>query len=314
LLSKEITGQGRRVRIFLLCLAIAFIIWLIKALTSEHTHQWTLSVHYVNLPPRISLMTHLPDTLHVVVVGKGWQFLSRQHPSSLRSLSVDLSYLQEATSGSHTISFLPLVRALHGINQSGIKVLRTEPDTLRLHFTQYFSRRVPIRANVDLSCQKQYMISGSIRLIPDSIEIFGPAEQVNALSFVSTYPLRFTSLMHSLDTTVALQLPAAIRRAYKPPEIRIHVPVSEYAEAQWDIPIRMETSRPGHYKIFPSRALITVRIPMEKMRMTTAADFSVTVVLSRDTSRYGRLICDKLPDYASLFSLIPPFAEVYRLH
>ncbi len=259
-------------------------------------------------------MSHLPDTLRILMVGKGWQFISRKHYSGRNAISVDLSFLQDAGSNNQTIAFMPLVSSLPGISRAGIKVLRTEPDTLRLQFTEYFSRRVPVRAEVTLSCQKQYMISGNIRVVPESIEIFGAAERVHALSFVSTQPLRFAALTQSLDTAVSLQLPEGVRTAYKPPEIRIYVPISQYVETQWDIPVHMETSRHGRYKIFPSHARITVRIPMEKMRMISKDDFSVMVVLSDDTARYGRLICDKLPAFTNLFSLTPPFAEVYRLN
>jgi hypothetical protein len=292
-------------------LLITFLLWLVKSLTTDYRRELAIPVDYINLPPDVHLAVELPDTLWLSLSGTGWKFLSGNLFSQLGSLTVDLSFLSHQPAGLKAYPASHFVKRLPEFRMADVRIMRIEPDTLRFFLAENFSVKVPLIAEVSITCKNQFMISGPAKLIPDSIEIFGHESTLSGISYIAVNPVRLSKVVAPVDTLIAFTLPQGIRTGLKKLQVRLQVPVSEFAEKQFMVSVRPSSNMNGRFRFYPDQAVLTVRIPVEKYRSVLSSDFSVSAeMLSRD-SKYSRLICDKLPPAAELFHLYPPFAETY---
>lgn len=253
----------------------------------------------------------MPDTLLVSLSGTGWKFLSGNLFSNLQSLTIDISFLSRQPAGVMAYPSSRFVNRIPELKSAEVKILRIEPDTLRFFLAENFTLKVPVIADVSVSCTNQFMISGEIKVMPDSIEIFGNLQTISAITSVAASPLQLDQLSASVDTTVTFTLPTGVRSGIKKQQVRLLIPVSEFAEKQFSVPVRPPLNMIGRFRFYPDHAILTVRIPVAKLRSINTSDFSVIAEMHSTDSKYVRLICDKLPLGAELFHLSPPFAETY---
>ena len=197
------------------------------------------------------------------------------------------------------------------LKSSEVKILRIEPDSLRFFLAENFSVKVPVKAEVSVTCKNQFMISGEVEVIPDSIEIFGNLQALSGISSVTAAPLILDLISYTVDTAVSFSLPQGVGTSLKKQQVRLIIPVSEFAEKQFTVPVRPSSSMTERFKFYPDKATLTVRAPVAKIKSINAADFSVIAQMHSPSARYSRLICDKFPSGTQLFHLSPPFAETY---
>lgn len=155
------------------------------------------------------------------------------------------------------------------------------------------------------------MVSEEIKVIPDSIEIFGNLQTLSSISSITAAPLKLDLISSTVDTAVSFSLPQGVRSSLKKQQVRLIIPVSEFAEKQFTVPVRPSSSMSGRFKFYPDKATLTVRAPVAKIKSINTADFSVIAEMYSPSAHYSRLICDKLPSGTQLFHLSPPFAETY---
>lgn len=247
----------------------------------------------------------------VSLSGKGWKFLSGNLFSHLQSLTVDLSFLSRQPAGVITHPASRFLRRIPELNSAEVKILRIEPDSFRFFLAENFSIKVPVVADVSINCKNQFMISGEVMVIPDSIEIFGNRQTISGISFIAANPVKLEMVSASVDTVIAFQLPQGVRSSLKKQQVRLQVPVSEFAEQQLLVSVRPSPDMTGRFRFYPDKALLTVRIPVTRIRSVNAGEFSVMAEMHSPSAKYSRLICVKLPPGTELFHLSPPFAETY---
>lgn len=269
-------------------------------------------VSYFNLPPEINLASDLPDTLIISLTGKGWKFLSGNLFTHLSSLTIDLSFLSRQHSGVVAHSAYRFVSRIPEFNSPDVKILRIEPDTIRFFLSENYSVRVPVKADVFISFKKQYMIAGDIKILPDSISVFGSLQAISALTSITTSPVKLEMVSATVDTLAPFHLPQGVRCNLKKQQVRILIPVAEFAEKQFSIPVRPSPNMTGRFKFYPETALLTIRIPLSRANHVNASDFTVIAEMHSPSAKHSRLICEKLPPDAELFQLYPPYVETYN--
>lgn len=271
-------------------------------------------MHYINLPPYFNLSSELPDTFIISLSGTGWKFISGNLFSDLDHLTIDLSFLNRQSANNITYPTSHFVRRITELNSSNIKILHIEPDSLRFSFTENFTVKVPVISQAEVTCQKQYMVIDKIKVIPDSIEIFGSRQAISGITAVKTDPIKLDLLTESVDTMVSFHLPQGLRSKFKKQQVRLIIPVSEYAELKFAVPVKPPADLSRNLKFYPDSAMLTVRLPITKVKSFSPSDFSVSAETPPAGSGFAKIVCDKLPSGTVLFNLEPPFVECYKLN
>src|SRR5690606_21790736 len=144
--------KRRKIAIFIRCIGISFVAWLLFAVSSIHTHYIKAAITYVNIPEQRAFHPLQSDTVNVRLNMSGWKiFLSKLHPDT-PEIQVDLSGLK-------TRNFIVFTNQLGFVNRQfplESKVVAISPDTLFFDFSKQTQRKVPVKPVYDINFKKQY--------------------------------------------------------------------------------------------------------------------------------------------------------------
>jgi len=128
-------------------------------------------------------------------------------------------------------------------------------DTLFFTFPAENHKKVPVNLAGDFSYRPQYMSSGPLRLMPDSVTVYGEQTRLDLVQHVSTAPLFLDDVHESLHGTVKLRRIKGVRMSDE--EVSYELPVSRYVEVRSDLPVSVQGVPAGrHLQVFPSKATV----------------------------------------------------------
>lgn len=128
-------------------------------------------------------------------------------------------------------------------------------DTLFFTFPAEDYKKVPVRLSGDFSYRSQYMSSGPLRLMPDTVTVYGEKARLDLVDHVSTASLMLDDVHETQRGTVKLRRVKGIRLSEE--EVSYELPVSRYVELRAELPVSVIGVPPGrHLQVFPSKATV----------------------------------------------------------
>jgi YbbR domain-containing protein len=108
----------------------------------------------------------------------------------------------------------------------GVKIVRITPSQVNLEVARMIKRTIPVRLDLVGKPPHGYFVEG-VEVVPDSIEVTGPAPQVDKLEAVPTDPIDVGSLTQPISQDLNLRGPAADLVTYSAEKVRARVEVQE---------------------------------------------------------------------------------------
>jgi YbbR domain-containing protein len=182
----------------LAALAVAFVLWLFVNAGKRETEILQFPIEFRNTPEHSVLVTREPvDTVAVKVNGPGALLASldgRRAPISIDLATVDVGPEMRLKIRDDMIRV-----------PRGVRILDIEPARISVHLEEIRHATVPVRLTRTGEPADGYKID-TVRLVPSSVVVTGPASTVESLQIVETEPLDLTGV------TAALQRPVALAR------------------------------------------------------------------------------------------------------
>lgn len=173
-------------------------------------------------------------------------------------------------------------------------------------FPEVTNKKVPVRKVHSISFAPQYMATGSMQLLPDSVIVYGEPSRLENIGYVLTRPIELSGLQSSVHGKVKLDTPSGVRLSVQ--EVIYSMEVSRYVEISSDVKIETRNV-PGNVElaVLPSSATAVFRcvFPLN-VNPVGVAEFYVDY---KDfvNSITGRCVahCDNLPAGVISYSLEP---------
>jgi hypothetical protein len=154
------------------CLLLAVALWLYASMREEYSTVIDVPLE-IRLPSGRALETEVASTIRAQVQGAGWQLVNHFLSSAIRCV-VDIPAKriiptvqdQQAT---FSLSRQTLAQAIQA--PVGVLVQRIVSDSLVLAVGTIASKRVPIRATLDVEPREGFICTLPVRLTPDSVTI-----------------------------------------------------------------------------------------------------------------------------------------------
>ena len=128
-------------------------------------------------------------------------------------------------------------------------------DTLFFLFSPENNKRVPVNFAGDFSYRSQYMASGPLKLVPDSVTVYGEKARLDLVDHVSTSPVYLDDVHDAQHGTLRLRRIKGVRISDE--EVSYELPVSRYVEMRSELPVSVQNVPSGrHLDVFPSRATV----------------------------------------------------------
>ena len=246
--------------VLLLALALSFSIWLIHSLSGIYSGVMTVPVEAESKIEGRAGVSTLQSVAVARVRTTGFNLVlsaGREHRKPVR-IKVDPQDLRRV-SGDDFILTGPArsnyVRAIFG---DGAVLETFLSDTLRFRFPKENHRKVPVILVSDITYKDQFMASGPVRMVPDSVIIYGEKDVIDPIDGIRTQPLSLQNVRHDVHGAVKLSRPDGVRLSDD--DAAYSIAVSRYVEIVSTVPVTMRSAPSGRsFDIRPPVAQVVLR-------------------------------------------------------
>ncbi len=257
---------NRNVAVFSFFLLLSFIFWYINALSKDITGSVNFPVRYTNFPENLALVNELPDKLTLELEGSGYSLLRARISGNNTPLIIDvdnsgLSVRDNETELEFFIHSYNLRESFMRQLRNNFEITSVQPDSINFVFDKVIVRKVPVKPDIKVNLQKQFMINGNIVTDPDSVEISGPRTIIDTIMFVETEFHEFNQVKEQITRNLEIEPIRKIGISHK--KIEITVPVEQYTEEVIDVGIRI-INKPdtAEVRLFPDMVSVQYNIAL----------------------------------------------------
>jgi YbbR domain-containing protein len=268
----------RKITVFGICLMLASLFWVMLAFNDHYSTKISVSVSYINMPENRMLIEKLPQTAEMLVNGSGYDLIPYIIRPNLANIIIDGRFIGVSASSKTGQAFVTTTSSIDFFNREhfDIKALNIFPDTIFFSFFEHGLKKVPVHLNRYFTYDRQYSLSDSVILQPDSILISGPFASLDSIKRIETEPLILNKLNKSGDYSVKIKKTSKLI-TYAPMEIGVHLEVDKFTEAEIEVPIYIEHLTNGDsVDIFPKQAKITYLVSLQNYNKVNPKLFRIS--------------------------------------
>ena len=304
----------RKVIVFGICLMLASLFWVLLAFNDHYSTKIRASISYINMPENRMLIEKLPQTAEMLVNGSGYDLIAYIIRPNLANIIIDGRFIGMSASSKTGQAFVTTTSSIDFFNREhfDIKALNILPDTIFFSFFERGIKKVPVHLNRYLTFDRQFSLSDSIMLQPDSILISGPFATLDSIKRIETEPLILNGLNKSGDYTLKIKQTSKLI-TYAPMEVGVHLEIDKFTEAELEIPISIEHLTNGDsVEIFPKQAKITYLVSLRNYNKVNPNLFRISADafdIRNAKNANLRLNVKQFPPYVQSIRLEPETVE-----
>ena len=281
---------------FLLCLLLSASIWLIHNLSQEYAGVVNVSVVAHSALKGRAAVSREPITVSARCSATGFRLLQFKH--SHRDVLVDIHAEDFVYAGedNYVVTAGELAKYSSVIFGENVKLITFLNQSYTFQFNQEKYRTVPVKAVYSASFKPQYMAAGPMKIVPDSVTVYGDNAKLASVDAVITKTLSFNDLNKSVSGVVKLVPIQGVRMSDF--EVTWSLDVVRFVEFRKTVAIESRNVPAGvSFSVYPSSAEAVFRC-----QFPASGDPAAKCVFYVDyndfaVSRSGRCVahCDALP-------------------
>jgi len=311
--SKRIKNS-KKTKVFLLCLALAFFIWVPIKLSKLYNGDLYFELTTSQIPDDKLLLSAPPAQIEVAVDGvSGFRLLrNRLNPPKI---DVNLDQASKVNGTTYAVVTSALMGDINRHLPSESKVLSLSQDSLIYELGVSKTRAIPVEANLTIEFEQGFNFVNSLTISPATIDVTGPENIIDTLTVLHTVQKDLLGL----NKPVALSLPivklASTELRYSHNTVQVAAEVEKFTEARLTMPFTIANVPTGaDVTTFPNEVEIVFQIPLSAYKEIDKADFKVGCDYSRSLkNELGYLIPVMLsqPDFVTSVRIIPDQIEFF---
>lgn len=224
--------MNSKFRIFVVCILLAGLLWLVNHLNREYTVGVSFHINYEGLT--FSEKNQPDSTIYAEVTGRGFTLIRFyfEQPYIINLSKSDFKSVKHGDS--LFLSVLPdnLRKSASEVLPTGITLKNIPNDTLAFSFISYPSKDVPVKVNFNVESGHSCAVNGPVKIIPHIVRITGPAEMIASIDTVETVPLTLRDICDTIRTSLKISSFPNKKISCNVSEIHILVPVHSVVQHQ----------------------------------------------------------------------------------
>ncbi len=260
-LLESLNISGRDLAVFVLALLLAFSTWLIHNLSLKYNDYLTSAVI-----AQCNLEGHSGTSINrSEVVARcrttGYQALT-SHIRANRKRPVTVSFSPSVMRHKRDDLFYVLSSDLteyaHLIYGEGVTLEYFVSDTVFFRFPEVDYKKVPVVPVYSITFADQHMGEGQLKVVPDSVTLYGESHRLESIDKVFTDHIKYTSLSSDIQGIVKLEGMRGVRVSTD--EVHYLLDVTRFVEIRRTLPIKV-INQPAdkRLQIFPSLAEVSAK-------------------------------------------------------
>ena len=304
-----------RAFVFLVCLALASFLWFLNALEKHYTDHISVPVKYINLPKNKELTGKLPEKFELTVDAFGYTLLRHQLSLVPSPVLIDVneitnSYLEDKYLSKYTISTNGHKEEIAKQISSEIEIISIRPDSISFKVSNSIEKWVVVRAVVDLTFAREFILQKTPVVQPESILLRGPQDILDTLKFIDTKPIRLRDLNSNIDSDVKLELLPELKSEID--EVVVQIAVEQFTEAKFEIPVIVLNQPDSLFiKTFPGKVKVSCRVGISQYSKLNNNSFRAVVDFSHRSGDISKLpvVLDRVPETVLYVNHFPKEVE-----
>ncbi len=270
---------NKQVSVFLVCLMIAVVFWILLSLSNNYPASITFPVSFKHLPKKKVVVNELPQSITLNLSTSGFSILSYYLIGKKDSISIDVSSAMRSSGPFSDALAIPTRKFLPDFKRQlgeDVEITGFSPDTVLLMFMDQVSKRVPVRPDLSFSLVPQFDTVKAPFTIPDSVTISGPPSAIRKIRSIKTVPLVLNGVNASVDQHIAMQQLPLVE--VEPATVHLHLPVEKFTEGQQTVDIHPMDVPDGYtLRTFPDKVRIRYQVGLSNYSSITSDQFDVVV-------------------------------------
>ena len=280
--------KNKKINVFVLFLALSFIILLFTKLSKEYTNTIAFDIEKINVPKE-NIILNDSLVLNITLKTHGFKWLT--YYFSKPKIKIDFSkdvYEKDAVYVWHkTSAYLENTQ----FNKQ-VELLNITPDTLFFRYGVHMVKKVPVKLISDLKFNLGYDVSGDIILEPDSVVVIGPESVVKNIHKIETTKASFADIKSDISETIKLKQPENSKDiTISNSKVLLKAKVEKFTEGTLKIPVTI-INEPENLKInyFPKELNVSYYVSLSNFNDITASNFKVVCDYNKLGSNQSFLI------------------------
>lgn len=272
------TRELSNTAILIICMGIAFLLWLLIKLSNTYSGQVTAYVHYSNLPENKVLVKPLEKKVKLRVETTGFKLLLSNVGFQPVNIDIDFQELHNT----HFILTEDVKKRISENLPPDIKLHSISPDTLYLYFDEKATKKVPVRLDADLEFEKQFGLKKSVQLSPETILVAGPRVLLDSIHEWKTAVLKRKQIKGDLRGTIGLATPGKEGLSVTPDKVHYNLNVEEFTEHSLEVPVtRINVPAGISITTYPKNIKVTFQVALSNFEAVNAAGFELVADFSK---------------------------------
>ncbi|MDE5745696.1 MAG: hypothetical protein K2H84_08605 [Paramuribaculum sp.] len=300
------SAKGKDAVLYLMCVCVAFIFWILLSLDSEVQRDYEVPLEIVDVPDSITLIGNVPSYFGVSVQGKGSQLVRFLWG---KPAPVKISFNENVSEKSIlSLSKLKIDSRLRDYFGGGVQITAVRPDTIRIPFTSSPGVLLPVVIQADVHPSLQSVISGKLRASVDSVRVFGVHGVPHSLRYVQTEYFSRSGLTDTTVVEVSIEPVKGLRII--PDKIKVTIPIEPLILKTRSVLVeRVGLPHNTGLITFPARVEVNYLVPMSEYNK----DFPITAFVEysdvNHTTQKAKVHLSGLPQVCQNISVVPDSVE-----
>ena len=266
--------RAKRLNIFVLFLLLAFFISLLSKLTSPTTHTLQFELQPTKLPARVLLVEERLPVVDVTITTNGFSLL--KYTFKKLKLNVDFSILQKNDTAYYWDQSAHRAEIAQYFNSNTV-IQNIRPPAFSFSYATQFTKKVPVKINLQPEFLVGYDLKTPLRAQPDSITIVGPEQYLNAINAVATEVLKKNAVKTDIDVVLDLNIsdfPSYLK--FSTNQVQVLGTVDKFTEGTVSIPVKL-VNLPEHLvvSIFPKEIPVVYYTSLSTYDAIRPEDFRI---------------------------------------
>lgn len=253
------SNASKNFSLILLFTAIAALFWFVLALNDNVQRNLDVKLNIINKPDSVTFISDVPQSIHVVVRDKGTSLL---RSGVMRSPMIDINFNEYAVSGVLRVPKTEIYDALRARFGSNAQISSVSIDSLKLIYTEFPGRNVPVEIRHDISASIGNVIGKT--LIPSQKIVKVYSTNMDILDTITqVYTEKIQRFNLSETTKVRIRISPIKNTRIEPSVITVTIPVEPLVSKQSLADIKVENVPANEsLLIFPSKIQVEYYVPM----------------------------------------------------
>lgn len=283
---------SKRFIVYMICVSIATILWLMTKLNKEYTTTFSYPVVYRNLPKNKINVSNTPKKLTFEVQANGFVLIGKLISTSFQPIRIDINdYIKKTNiktkEGKIQINTNIIKEKINNQIGNNVKITQILPEIIDFNFVSSIPKKVAVIADIKYSIKKQHIQTKPLMISPDSIEINGPKNIMDTITKVYTKNILLGEIYDNKE--IKLELVHIENIIFDKEDVKVSISIEQSTEVKKKFDIKIKNLPDSlNMKLFPNTVEVTYETGLSMYKSNIDTNF-IFYVDFNDTKNNNKL-------------------------